>query len=715
MNSDKQEKDTLPKFNYQQLENKENNSNYCPSIKIISTRGRTDSSNSINNSQLNNKMINSNNKKASSSSISTYSNPNSYHRYNQSISNSIHSIHSNHSTSSTSLNKYKNVDNTNGKYDKNGKNSHLHPSVNDYSMQKKNSLGGGINIDSLNALAIENDVTSQLSSSKSSLTFRLNDGSLKSYSKISTSNMKKGVPNKSSRDKSSVNSHPTSDIGSYYSSNNTLKGVRPRSSVSYQHESNRPLNNNTTASVLNSHTPSINMYNSNNYLGANMGLKKKYSSCYSISSNSTILAPPRKYLNNNTSIYSYPKLKHMCYVFIIIIIHFCVINYAVLSTKWFVVDTKYIESKTKDATDSKDSGHIYVHYEFGMYKFCYNDLSKFNSTEPVEPSEQIEQTCESISDNCPTTFLTETSCINFNFNTSRIQFNEHEKCIPEDSTDPEFSFCHLTSKSRTISKIYLLLNLMSLIVGASILYLTIKFREKEKGSLKNTIRKRLSIISEHYSFSIDRYRTKNNNNNNKNNAATDTKNNNNNEMEVVSFGNRQQYCEPESYDNESTSPSGRTGRITYNIPNSPNNLNIRRQVSASESILMNNPQAYLSPNIDEPNKQEVDEETAKRKKILKLLFTVLITLCLILDISIGVSVILIVIAIILNIIAVVYVILHLAYIHYSKSKTYWANDGDDDSTSQSYDSSLQHSSYYNYNPYIYNQNNYNSNNMTYIP
>ncbi len=87
------------------------------------------------------------------------------------------------------------------------------------------------------------------------------------------------------------------------------------------------------------------------------------------------------------------------------------------------------------------------------------------------------------------------------------------------------------------------------------------------------------------------------------------------------------------------------------------------------------------------------------------------------DTSIGVSLILVSIATVLNVILALYLIGLFSVVHFSRSKTYWNNESDEDTYSQSYDGVHPSSSYNpSYGNNFYGQNNsYNSNVNTYIP
>jgi len=190
---------------------------------------------------------------------------------------------------------------------------------------------------------------------------KVNDKTLRNTQKYSNNSMKKTVNSKmsisSTREKYSVPGVASSDIGSYYASSHGLTNVRPKSSVSYQFDSSaRTLTNglNSGSIALNNHAPSINIYNSENYLTSHgtSDIRKNYSTAYSISSNSTILAPPKKYLNNNFSVYSYPKLSQMLYIVFVMLFVFCITFFGSNSTKWIIIDTRLKSNSTNSNNES---------------------------------------------------------------------------------------------------------------------------------------------------------------------------------------------------------------------------------------------------------------------------------------------------------------------------------------------------------------------------
>eukprot|EP00833_Pecoramyces_ruminatium_P018756 jgi/Orpsp1_1/1192788/evm.model.d7180000095887.1 len=405
--------------NYQTMDNYNNinNSNLYPPMKNIPTRGRANSSNSIDNSQINNNRLLKSNKHVSPavsavSLSSTYTSPvtRQYHQRNHSRTDSVNSNNSNNSNDSKKFLNSKNVVN---KKDKSRASPILHPSSSSQFQNKKSnsykpiratvsSDNNSVNSynyrptykslfsksnNSMNSSQAENDVTSQLSNTQSTSTFssikpkesnksidnssysnidsinpkiKVNDNTLKNTHKYSNNGMKRAINSKmsisSAKDRSSIPGIASSDIGSYYASKNGITSIRPKSSVSYQYDSsNRTLTNGLNSnSALNSHAPSVNIYNPANYLSANgqySDVRRKYGSCYSISSNSTILAPPKKYLNHNYSVYSYPKVKQMVYVVFIMLIICFVSIYASYSTKWIIVDTRL---KTNNTVSNDD-------------------------------------------------------------------------------------------------------------------------------------------------------------------------------------------------------------------------------------------------------------------------------------------------------------------------------------------------------------------------
>ncbi|ORX46583.1 hypothetical protein BCR36DRAFT_372049 [Piromyces finnis] len=630
--------------------------------------------------------------------------------------------------------------------------------------------------DSLNVLKIENDVTSQLHKTHSNdLTDNImvsNKKILKEDNLIKNNNIPVLLNKPKDNDidthmnyseKENILIHPaSSDIGSYFVSNNQIK---PKSSISYQYDSNTKTLRNSNTATLNNLAANMNNYSLNNYVNANyLDVRKKYSSCYSISSNSTILAPPKKYLNHNYSIYNYPKIKHMFYVVIIMLTIYIISLFTLFSTRWIIVNTKWTNSTQNEAAETIETinHNLIYHYEFGMYNFCYKDNS--------ENSNSQDGVCNSIEKYCPF-FCTETSCINFNPKNEGKSFED--KIVVEDSTDPEYSFCKLTSRSRNISVIYISLFTLNLAIAISILCITIKYHGNDKKNLKSKLIKRLSYISEHYSVPS---KFKNSNNNiasSSNNNSTSYLNNNVNEISNIEL--HRQFSEPETYDidndtvksrptsnNENNNNNNNNSRnqryhsysahITYNLPNSAtrsieNNSNI--------SPSNNNSPIIQTASIMEQNKiaEEKEKEILKTRRILRTLFSFLIIFSFILgltgiyyikkwykehrhigmfylkdtdivksditlDVSIGVSLILICIVSAVNIIISLYLIILLSIIHHSKSKTYWHNDNDEDTYShysQSYDS-LHPPSIYSQNNFNYNSNNgYNQSTSNIIP
>jgi len=372
------------------------------------------------------------------------------------------------------------------------------------------------------------------------------------------------------------------------------------------------------------------------------------------------------------------------------------------------------------------------------------------------------------------------------------------------------------------------------------LYFLLKYREYREGSLKESLRKRISALSEHYSFNNDEKRRNRLKNNNPNIALNLNKNNNKflniKESEAINFGQSIQFAEPESYDNfnsninvkinpndtnsnnnnnnnnnnnkdndyndrnndnndnnndnsndnnndnnddnndnsnnknddnnnnsnssnnknnntkddnnnnnnNNINNNGNTGRVTYFVPTSsiPNNLYINE--TQSVHLSQQNIAVFTnSSNIDESNKQD-EQLIMKRKKLLRYLFSFLISISFIigilgiyfiikwvkeqrhigmeykinkfnessieLDKSLGVSFILVTISSVMNIILAIYLIVLLLIIHFSNSKIYWNNVGEDDLSSQSFDS-LHPSNSYITNNYInnYSSSSYNPN------
>jgi len=312
-------------------------------------------------------------------------------------------------------------------------------------------------------------------------------------------------------------------------------------------------------------------------------------------------------------------------------------------------------------------------------------------------------------------------------------------------------------KSNMMSKLYVLLNIINMAIGISILYFLMKYREYKKGGLKESLRKRISILSEHYSFNTgDKRKSKLKNSNS--NTPMNSNNNSSNYLNVkedaesMSFGNPVQFLEPESYEdsnsdininmnnskndknNNDSNTNQTSGHITYNIPLSPTASNMN--VNESQSV-QNIASLYINGG-NEIDKIE-EEEVKKRKKMIKWLFASLIIISFVLgfigvyyiikwikeehhigmeyknnafnnmnldlDKSLGVSLILITIATFINIIIGLYMIILICIIHFSKSKIYWSNEGDDDTYSQSFDSINLSNSYNpnnNYNPTTYN-------------
>ncbi|OUM61684.1 hypothetical protein PIROE2DRAFT_69579 [Piromyces sp. E2] len=487
----------------------------------------------------------------------------------------------------------------------------------------------------------------------------------------------------SSSNKDSASVHPSSsDIGSYSISNFRLK---PKSSVLYQYDSNARAINNSNSTALNNNTPN----NSSNYLSGN-------------------------YLERS--------------------------------------ETAQIENETVQSINK----NLIYHYELGMFKFCYKDNSPMSNSE--------NKVCQNIKDHCPY-FCTEKqiSCINFNPSKEGKVFED--ELVIEDSKDPEYSFCKLAEKSRFISLIYIFLFTINVVIAIVILCFTIKYHGTDRKNLKKKLIKRLSYISEHYTMSS---KFKNSNLNLVSNSSNNVNNNSNNKN-LPAIGFHRQYSEPESMDIDNDTDTVKS-KPTYN--NEPNNIFVsnrgKRYRSNSTHITYNLPSStthtdnngnlsppssspFMSTNtLEDQNKttEENDKDILKKKRFLRILFALLIIISIVLgyigiyyifkwykehkhidmtykkdggigeniskDINIGVSLVLLSIVSIVNIVISIYIIVLLSIIHFSRSKTYWHNDADEDTYSQSCDS-LRPSS-------IYSQNNYNPNNgynpstsNTYIP
>ncbi|KAL6609296.1 hypothetical protein U3516DRAFT_665711 [Neocallimastix sp. 'constans'] len=580
-------KDTPKNHNYQTIDNynnsNNNNSNLYQPMKNPVKRGRAYSSSCIDNSRINNSIrLNANKYVSPAVSVtSIFTNPITglHHKLYHSRSESLHS--NNYADFKNSLNSKNDLE----KKDEFRASPNLHPSSSSQFQNNKST---------------SNKPIQTISSS--------DNNSIDSYKPIQFKN----VSSKNFMTKSQVENDVTiasSDIGSYYASSHGLTNVRPKSSVSYQFDSSaRTLTNglNSGSIALNNHAPSINIYNSENYLTSHgtSDIRKNYSTAYSISSNSTILAPPKKYLNNNFSVYSYPKLSQMLYIVFVMLFVFCITFFGSNSTKWIIIDTRLKSNSTNSNNES------IIHYEFGISKYCYNAITDND----IGNNTDIVYECKDIESSCPTFCTSEVACVSFNPVGDGKDFEDN--LVGEDSKDPEFSFCNLTSKSRLISKIFNFLN--------------------------------------------------------------------------------------------------------FNI-----------------AVFTN------SSNIDESNKQD-EQLIMKRKKLLRYLFSFLISISFIigilgiyfiikwvkeqrhigmeykinkfnessieLDKSLGVSFILVTISSVMNIILAIYLIVLLLIIHFSNSKIYWNNVGEDDLSSQSFDS-LHPSNSYITNNYInnYSSSSYNPN------
>jgi len=266
-----------------------------------------------------------------------------------------------------------------------------------------------------------------------------------------------------------------------------------------------------------------------------------------------------------------------------------------------------------------------------MFKFCYEDNTKGKSEN---------RTCESIAEHC-----TNSSYMNFNPNNEGKIFEDEQG---EDTKEPKYNFCKLTQRSRRISTIYILIFTLNVIIALCILYFTIKYRGTNKKDIKHKLIKRLSYISEHY-----------------NNKSTKIKNSNNNivsnsnNSDLPSIGFHRQYSEPEAMDIESetdtikSKPNNNDNNNNNNNNNVVNASRLNRYRSNSTHITYNIPNtttravennANLSPTgnsplmlitaIEDQNKTSEDDEkeVQRRKKVLKLLFTLLIVFSLILGI-----------------------------------------------------------------------------------
>jgi len=769
MNSNNTSKDTPSKY--------DNNTNEYRSKKpIVRNRG-----NSVANGQLSNKPNNTDmytSPTLSVSSIQTTPLNKSYHKHSHSRSSSANS-----NNSSVRYNNIKSImeksethkssklfNGSNLKnYSDNIEDGKIRIEISDMDLVDDCVVPGdlnNINKGTINISQMENDVTCQLYNRHSDATLnsaasngnnenaalseskKLNNDKLKTNTN-SILSLKKPPSSQISisssvKDNNSVRP-ASSDIGSYG------QYLKPKSSVSYQYDSSARTLNNSNTTVLNSHAPNINAYASNNYLNSNyLEIRKKYSSCYSISSNSTILAPPKKYLNNNYSVYNYPKIKHMLCIVAIMVIIFFLGCYSLFSTRWVIAN---IGPEVKD--EKKPGKEAY--YEFGIFKFCYIENIDGNMEKQV---------CQSIEEKCPY-FCTETSCIIFH--SEGTKFNNGTAIENSNSSNQDYSFCKLTEKSRNIAMLYLLLFMLNIAISSIILYFIMKYRGTDRKNLKHKLIKRLSYISEHYNNKSSKL--KNSNINlaaNSNNNSSNTLNNNGNDFPVIGF--HRQYSEPEAMDiendtdtikskpknnnndNNNLISSTRANRyrsnsthITYNIPNTATRV---MDNNGNFSPPGNNSPFMSAASIEEQNKSIEDNEKAieKRKLILRLLFSSLIILSLslgfigmyyvvkwykehrIMDlsngqnfISIGVSLILICIISIVNIVIALYTSILLSVIHFSRSETYWHNDADEDTYSQSYDSlhppSIYSQSNINPSNYSYNPNNngYPSSSNTYIP
>jgi len=637
-------------------------------------------------------------------------------------------------------------------------NSNENNSISNYSKQnlQKNSFGNILTI-------AENDVTSQLSSSysissntNSSVIANSNNKNVSNDNSLSSppsiqqkmremlrDNRSKGRKmsfNSTLRDRETFHHRPSSsDIGSYHISSNGMMSLKPKSSISYQYDSNRTLNGGLNANAMSNHNPNI---PSSNYLSVNnIEVRKKYSSCYSISSNSTALPPPKKYLNHNYSIYRYPKIIHMLYVFLIMFIIYIINFFATYSTRWIVVNTS---QKTTNTTEASFNDSLLYHFEFGMFNYCFQAKTA---------TDNAPKTCDKISEHCPV-FCSNTSCIKFNPKKDGeiLESDESEKDRngPEDPNDPTFSFCKLTTLSRKISFIYTILNTLNIAVAIAIIIVALKYRGNEKGKLKNELIKRLSYISDRYSyFSKNKLKNSNTNVTSNNTSSMVLKDENNNNLTSIGF--HYQYNEPEAIDIDESEQdekkkisSNNNTHLTYHLPLSTNNTN--NEPSGNVSTPCITPEY-----IEEQNRIKLaeEEQTIRRKKMLKTLFALLILISISLsvigiyfivkwaeesnhigmtytdikddevfmDSSVGVSLILITIATVLNVILALYLIGLLSVIHFSRSKTYWNTENDEDTYSQSYDSVHPSSSYTpSFNNNFYNQSNsYIPNANSYVP
>jgi len=272
-----------------------------------------------------------------------------------------------------------------------------------------------------------------------------------------------------------------------------------------------------------------------------------------------------------------------------------------------------------------------------MFSYCFQAKTDTDNSP---------ETCNKINEYCPT-FCTNTSCIDFNPKNDGKLLDEIK---PEDSKDPEYSFCQLTSKSQKVAIIYTILNTINIVVAISIIVITMKYRGSEKGKLKNKLIKRLSYISDRYSYLNEKYHRNKLKNSNINIASNNTNNvslkdNNNNNNNIPNLGFHYQYSEPEAIEideseqnqkkyitnnnnnsnKNSNKSSNNTNRITYHIPVSNNTNN---EVSGHLSPRSTSP--YITPEyIEEQNRIKLAEEERiiRMKKILKSLFGLLIIIC----------------------------------------------------------------------------------------
>lgn len=407
--------------------------------------------------------------------------------------------------------------------------------------------------------------------------------------------------------------------------------------------------------------------------------------------------------------------------------------------------------KTTNTTEASFNESLLYHFEFGMFKYCYQSKTA---------TDNAPKTCNKINEHCPI-FSTNTSWIVFNPKSDGevVESNEikNDRNGPVDSSALDDSFCKLTTVSRKISIAYTILNTLNIVVAIAIIIVTLKYRGKnDKGTLKNKLIKRLSYISDRYSYLNDKYNKNKLKNSNTNIASNNTssmalKDESNNNLPSIGF--HYQYNEPEAIDIDESEQdqkkkisSRNNTHLTYNIPVSINNTN-----EASGNV--SNP--CITPEyIEEQNRIKLaeEEQSIRRKKMLKCLFALLILISISLsvigiyfivewakqsnhidivydknsnikidevymDSSVGVSLILITIATALNVLLALYLIGLFSVIHFSRSKTYWNTESDEDTYSQSYDSVHPSSSYTpSFGNNFYNpSNSYIPNANTYVP